>query len=205
MTIVAEAPYEVNDTTPDSQVVSIKAAGADVLVNIATPKFAAQVIRKVAELSWKPLHIVNNVGASVGAVLRPAGLDNSTGVLTAGYLKDSTDPTLKDDPEFQEWSAFMDKYYPEGDKANGSSVSGYGLAQTLVHVLKMAGDELTRENIMKQAINLKNLRIKMVRPGILVNTSPTDYYPLEQLQMLRFNGNNWQTIGEVLSGEIGGS
>ncbi len=202
---MAEAPYEVNDTTPDSQVVSIKAAGADVLVNIATPKFAAQVIRKVAELSWKPLHIVNNVGASVGAVLRPAGLDNSTGVLTAGYLKDSTDPTLKDDPEFQEWSAFMDKYYPEGDKANGSSVSGYGLAQTLVHVLKMAGDELTRENIMKQAINLKNLRIKMVRPGILVNTSPTDYYPLEQLQMLRFNGNNWQTIGEVLSGEIGGS
>jgi branched-chain amino acid transport system substrate-binding protein len=205
MKIVAEAPYEINDTTPDSQVVSAKATGADVLVNIATPKFSAQIIKKVAEIGWKPLHIANNVGASVGAVLRPAGLENSLGILTAGYLKDSTDPALKDDPEFQEWSAFMDKYYPDGDKANASTVSGYGLAQTLAHVLMQCGDNLTRENVMKQAANIRNLRIKMVRPGILVNTSPTDYFPLEQLQMIRFNGQNWENIGEVINGEIGGS
>jgi ABC-type branched-subunit amino acid transport system substrate-binding protein len=205
MKIVAEAPYEINDTTPDSQVVNVKAAGADVLLNVSTPKFSAQVIKKVAELGWKPVHIANNVGASVGAVLRPAGVENSTGILTAGYLKDPTDPALKDDAEFQEWSAFMDKYYPEGDKANGSTVSGYGLAQTLVEVLKQCGDVLTRENVMKQATNLKNLRVKMLRPGIVINTSPTDYYPIEQLQMLRFNGNNWETLGDVLSGEIGGT
>ena len=205
MKILAEAPYEINDTTPDSQVVSAKATGADVLVNIATPKFSAQIIKKVAEIGWKPLHIANNVGASVGAVLRPAGLENSLGILTAGYLKDSTDPALKDDPEFQEWSAFMDKYYPDGDKANSSTVSGYGLAQTLAHVLMQCGDNLTRENVMKQATNIRNLPIKMVRPGILVNTSPTDYFPLEQLQMIRFNGQNWENIGEVINGEIGGS
>jgi branched-chain amino acid transport system substrate-binding protein len=186
-------------------VVTVKAAGADILLNVATPKFSAQVIKKVAELGWRPFHIANNVGASVGSVLRPAGLENSKDIVTAGYLQDATDPAIAKDPEFVEWSAFMDKYYPDGDKSNGSTVSGYGLAQTLVQVLKMAGDNLTRENVMRQATNLKNMRVKMLRPGITVNTSATDYFPLEQLQMLRFNGHNWETIGDVISGEIGGS
>jgi branched-chain amino acid transport system substrate-binding protein len=205
MKIVAEAPYEVQDTTPDSQVVNIKGAGADVLVTVATPKFAAQVIRKVAELGWKPLHVLNNVGASVGAVLRPAGLENSVGILSTGYLKDPTDPALKNDPEFRKWSAFLDKYYPDADKTAGSVVSGYGIAQTMAYVLQQCGDNLTRANIMKQAANMKNVHVDMLRPGVMINTGPTDFYPIEQLQMIRFNGHNWETIGDVINGEIGGS
>ena len=203
--IVAEQPYEVADTTPDSQVVNLKAAGADVLFNVSTPKFAAQVIKKVAELGWKPVHILNNVGASVGAVFAPAGLENSKGIITASYIKDVTDPALKSDPAYQDWSAFMDKYFPDGDKTASSTVSGYGQAQTLVQVLKQCGDNLTRENVMRQAANLRNLELGMLRPGIVINTGPNDYFPLEQLQIIRFNGANWEPLGEVLNGEIGGS
>jgi branched-chain amino acid transport system substrate-binding protein len=201
--IAAEAPYEVSDPTVDSQVVRLKASGADVFVNIATPKFAAQAIKKVAELGWKPVHIVNNVAASIGSVLRPAGLENSKGILSTAYFKDQTDPALANDPGVKEWTAFMDKYLPEGDKANNSNVTGFTIAQLLTKVLAACGDDLTRANVMKQAANLKNVELGMLLPGITVNTSPTDYFPLKELQMRRFNGEGWENFGPIISGEIG--
>jgi branched-chain amino acid transport system substrate-binding protein len=201
--IVAEMPYETADPTVDSQIVRLKASGADIFVNITTPKFAAQAIKKVAELGWKPMHILNNVAGSIGSVLRPAGLENSKGILTTGYMKDQTDPALASDPGVKAWTAFMDKYYPEGDKTNASNVSGYVTASLLAQVLRQCGDNLTRENVMKQAANLKGFEIDMLMPGIKVNTSPTDYFPLEELQMRRFSGERWEPFGPVLSGEIG--
>jgi ABC-type branched-subunit amino acid transport system substrate-binding protein len=201
--IISEMPYETGDPTVDSQIVRLKASGADVFVNITTPKFAAQAIKKVAELGWKPLHILNNVSASVGAVLRPAGLENAKDILTTSYLKDQTDPALANDPGVVKWRAFMDKYYPEGDKTNSSNVSGYVTASLLVQVLKQCGDNLTRENVMKQTANLKNFELDMLLPGIKVNTSPTDYFPLEELQMRRFSGERWESFGPIISGEIG--
>ena len=201
--IIAEMPYETGDPTVDSQIVRLKASGADVFVNITTPKFAAQAIKKVAELGWKPLHILNNVSASVGAVLRPAGLENAKDILTTSYLKDQTDPALANDPGVVKWRAFMDKYYPEGDKTNSGNVSGYVTASLLAQVLKQCGDNLTRENVMKQTANLKNFELDMLLPGIKVNTSPTDYFPLEELQMRRFSGERWESFGPIISGEIG--
>ena len=201
--IIAEMPYETGDPTVDSQVVRLKASGADIFVNIATPKFAAQAIKKVAELGWKPLHILNNVAGSIGSVLRPAGLENSKGILSTAYLKDPTDAAMASDPGVKEWVAFMDKYYPDGDKTNSSNVSGYATARLLVHVLKQCGDNLTRENVMKQAANLKDVDVGMLLTGIKVNTSPADYFPLEELQMRRFNGEGWEPFGPILSGEIG--
>jgi branched-chain amino acid transport system substrate-binding protein len=201
--IVAEMPYEAADPTVDSQIVRLKASGADIFVNIATPKFAAQAIKKVAELGWKPLHILNNVAASIGAVLRPAGFENAKGILTTTYLKDQTDPALAQDGGVVAWTTFMNKYYPEGDKTNSSNVSGYVTASLLVQVLKQCGDNLTRENVMKQAANLKDFEIDMLMPGIKVNTSPTDYFPLEELQMRRFSGERWESFGPIISGEIG--
>ena len=201
--IVAEMPYETGDPTVDSQIVRLKASGADIFVNITTPKFAAQAIKKVAELGWKPLHILNNVSASVGAVLRPAGLENARDIVTTSYLKDQTDPALADDPGVVRWTAFMNKYYPEGDKTNSSNVSGYVTAELLVQVLKQCGDNLTRENVMKQTANLKNIELDMIMPGIKVNTSPSDYFPLEELQMRRFSGERWESFGPIISGEIG--
>lgn len=201
--IVAEMPYEVADPTVDSQVVRLKASGADIFVNIATPKFAAQAIKKVAELGWKPVHILNNVAASIGSVLRPAGLENSKGVLSTAYFKDQTDPALARDPGVVEWTAFMDKYLPEGDKANNSHVTGYTIAQLTVRVLAACGDDLTRANVMKQAASLKDVELGMLLPGIKVNTSPTDYFPLKELQMRRFNGEGWENFGPIISGEIG--
>jgi branched-chain amino acid transport system substrate-binding protein len=201
--IIAEMPYEAADPTVDSQIVRLKASGADIFINIATPKFAAQAIKKVAELGWKPLHILNNVSASVGAVLRPAGLENAKDILTTSYLKDQTDPALANDPGVVKWRAFMDKYYPEGDKTNSGNVSGYVTASLLAQVLKQCGDNLTRENVMKQTANLKNFELDMLLPGIKVNTSPTDYFPLEELQMRRFSGERWESFGEIISGEIG--
>jgi len=202
--IVAEVPYETSDPTVDSQIVKLKASGADIFFNVATPKFAAQAIKKVAEIGWKPLQIVNNVSASAGAVLKPAGLDNSKGVLSTAYLKDPTDASWKDDPAFKTWSAFMDKYYPGGDRTDSNTVYGYLTAQTLVQVLKQCGDDLTRENVMKQAASLKDLKLDMLLPGVAINTSPTDYYPLEQLQMEKFDGERWQRFGPVMSGKVSG-
>jgi branched-chain amino acid transport system substrate-binding protein len=201
--VVAEAPYETADPTIDSQIVSLRASGADILFDVATPKFAAQAIRKVAEIGWKPVHILNNVSNSVGGVLQPAGLGNSRGVLSTGYLKDPTDPAWQNDPGYKDWAAFMDKYYPDGDKTNVSTVFGYTVAQTMVQVLKQCGDDLTRANVMKQAASLKNLELPMLLPGIKINTSATDFFPIEQEQMMRFSGERWELFGPVMSGEIG--
>jgi branched-chain amino acid transport system substrate-binding protein len=198
--IVAEQPYETTDPTIDSQVINLKASGADVFFNVTTPKFAAQAIRKVAELGWKPLHLLNNVSNSVGSVLKPAGMENAKDVVSTAYYKDPTDPTWKDDAGFKHWGEFMAKYFPEGDKSSSFTVYGYSVAQTLVQVLKQCGDNLTRENVMKQAANLKDFEPEMLLPGIKVNTSPTDFYPIEQMQLMRFNGERWELFGPVLNG-----
>jgi len=205
MKIVAESPYENQDTTVDSQVVLLKASGADVFFNITAPKFAAQTIRKATEIGWNPIHLLNNVSANVGSVFKPAGLENSKGILSAGYLKDPTDPAWNGDPDKKEWLAFLDKYYPDADRTNGTVVYGYSVAQTLVQVLTQCGDELTRENVMRQAANLKNLRLGMLRPGITINTSPSDFAPIKQMQMQRFDGEAWEPFGPVINGEVGGT
>jgi branched-chain amino acid transport system substrate-binding protein len=203
--IVAEQPYETSDPTVDSQMVNLKGSGADVFFNVTTPKFAAQAIKKSAEMGWKPLHLLNNVSQSIGGVLKPAGLDNSTGILSSYYLKDATDPALTNDPGYKDWLAFMDKYFAEGDKTSSFTVYGYTAAQTLVQVLKQCGDNLTHANVMKQAASLKDLELGMLLPGIKINTSETDFYPIKQMRMQRFNGERWQSIGPVMSGDFGGS
>ncbi|MBV8824563.1 MAG: ABC transporter substrate-binding protein [Hyphomicrobiales bacterium] len=205
MTIAAEAPYEVTDPTIDSQIVNLKTAGADVFFNEASPKFAAQAIRKIAELNWKPVQLLASISNSVGSVLKPAGLDNARGILSSAYLKDPTDPTWKGDPAVAEWEAFMKQYYPDGDRTSTFTAYGYLTAQTLVQVLKQCGDELTRENVMKQAANLKDLRLGLLLPGIVINTGPDDYYPIEQMQMTRFDGEHSVPFGPVISAERGGS
>jgi branched-chain amino acid transport system substrate-binding protein len=201
--IVSELPYETTDPTVDSQIINLKASGADVFFNVTTPKFAAQAIRKAGEIGWKPVHLLNGVSNSVGSVLKPAGLDNSQGILSTQYLKDPTDPTWKDDAAYKEWVAFMEKWYPDGDRTSSFTVYAYTVAQSLVQVLKQCGDNLTRENVMKQAASLKDLKLGMLLPGIAINTSPTDFYPIKQLQMERFNGERWELFGPVMSGDIG--
>jgi len=201
--IVAEIPYEPTDPTVDSQIVTIRAAGADIFFNEASPKFAAQAIRKAAEIGWKPVQLLASISNSVGSVLRPAGLDNAKGILSTNYLKDAPDPAWKDDPALLEWSAFMDKYFPDGDKTSTFSVCGYLTAQTMVQVLRQCGDELTRENIMRQAANLKDLELGMLLPGIRINTGPNDFFPLEQMQLSRFNGEHGERFGPVIAGEVG--
>jgi ABC-type branched-subunit amino acid transport system substrate-binding protein len=196
--IVAEASYEVTDPTVDSQVVTLKASGADTMVTIATPKFAAQAIRKVADIGWKPLHIVNNVASSVGAVLTPAGLDKSVGLITALYMKDPTDPQWGDDPGMQRWRDFMAKYMPGADVSDFNYVYGYGAAQLMEVVLKNAGDDLSRESLMKQATSLKDVTLDVTLPGIAYNTGPDDYFLVEQLQLARFDGTRWVLFGDVI-------
>jgi branched-chain amino acid transport system substrate-binding protein len=203
MMVVAELPYEPTDPTVDSQIVSLKASGADIFYNVTTPKFAAQAIKKAAEIGWKPVHLLNSVSASVGAVIRPAGIDNAQGILTALYGKDPTDPQWKDDPGVKEWFVFMDKYYPDGDKTSSFPVYGYSVARTMVQVLQQCGDNLTRENVMRQAANLKEFETGMALPGIKINTSPTDFYPIEQMQMGKFEGETFKPFGPILNGEIG--
>jgi branched-chain amino acid transport system substrate-binding protein len=201
--IVAELPYDPSEPTVDSQIVTLKTMGADIFFNESSPKFAAQAIRKAAEIGWKPVQFLASISNSVGSVLKPAGLQNAKDILSTNYLKDPTDPTWKDDPAIKEWASFMDKYFPEGDKTSTFSVYGYLTAQTMVQVLKQCGDELTRENVMRQAANLKNFEPGLLLPGIQINTSPTDYYPLEQMQMSRFNGEHGVLFGPVIAGEIG--
>jgi branched-chain amino acid transport system substrate-binding protein len=204
MSIVAEAPYEVSDPTIDSQIINLKASGANVFFDVTTPKFAAQAIKKSAEIDWKPIHLLNLVSNSVGGVLKPAGLDNAKGVLSTAFLKDPTDPTWKDDETYREWFAFMDKYYPDGDKTSVFTVYGYAAAQTLTAVLKQCGENLTRDNVMKQAANLKNLEVRMMLPGVRINTGPNDFAPIKQMQMERFNGERWELFGPVMGAEVGG-
>ncbi|MEA2930600.1 MAG: branched-chain amino acid transport system substrate-binding protein [Hyphomicrobiales bacterium] len=203
--IVSELPYEPADPTVDSQIVSLKGSGADVFFNVTTPKFAAQAIKKAHEIGWKPLHLLNNVSQSVGSVLKPAGFEAAKDVLSTGYLKDPTDSTWNDDAGKKEWLAFMDKYFPDGDKTSSFTVYGYTVAQTLHEVLKQAGDNLTRENVMKQAANLKNVTHPMLLPGITINTSEKDFYPIEQMQMQKFNGERWEMFGPIINGGGEGS
>ncbi len=198
--IVVESSYETSSPTVDSQVVQIKGANPDIFVNIATPKFAAQAIKKIGELGWHPVQFLTNVSASVGGVMKPAGYENSQDILSAAYLKDPKDAQWKTDPALNEWRAFMTKWYPEGDQEDAATVFGYGVAQGLVQVLKQCKDELTRENIMKQAANL-NFEIGIYLPGTKIRTSAADFAPLEQLQMMRFKGESWELFGPVMSGE----
>jgi branched-chain amino acid transport system substrate-binding protein len=196
--IVAEASYEVTDPTVDSQIVTLKASGADTMFTIATPKFAAQAIRKVADIGWKPLHLINNVASSVGAVLTPAGVDKSIGLITALYMKDPTDPQWAKDPGMQRWRDFMAKYMPGADVSDFNYVYGYGAAQLMIIVLKNAGDDLTRENLMRQATSLKDVTLDVTLPGVKYSTSANDYFLVEQLQLARFDGKRWVLFGEVI-------
>ena len=197
--IVSEVSYEVTDPIIDSQMVTLKNSGANVFFNITTPKFAAKAIKKAAEIGWKPQHYVNNVSISIAGVLVPAGLENSQGLISSFYLKDYSDPQWANDKSMLEWEAFMKKYYPEGNLNDGSNIYGYTVAQGLIQVLKQCGDDLTRENVMRQAANLKDFEPSLVLPGIKVNTSPTDYYPIEQVQLLKFEGKRWVRFGEILT------
>ena len=198
--IIIEASYETSAPTVDSQVVQIKTANPDIFINVATPKFAAQAIKKVAELAWHPVHFLTNVSVSVGGVMKPAGYENDQGILSASYLKDPKDPQWKNDPAMNEWRAFMTKWYPEGDQEDASTTFGYGVAKGLEQVLRQCKNDLTRENIMRQAANL-NFEIGVYLPGTKIKTSPTDFAPLEQLQMMRFKGESWELFGPVMSGE----
>jgi branched-chain amino acid transport system substrate-binding protein len=201
--IKVKTSYETTDTTVDSQIVEMKAAGCDVLVTIAIPKFGAQAVRKVAEIGWKPLHILNGIASSVGATLKPAGLENAKGIISDNSFKDPTDPQWRNDAGYQSWLAFMDKYYPSGDKTDQQTVYGHSIAATTVQMLKQCGDDLSRENVMKQAASLHNLELPMLLPGIAINTSPTNFAPIKQAQMRRFDGERYVPFGPVLTGEIG--
>jgi ABC-type branched-subunit amino acid transport system substrate-binding protein len=201
--IIADASYEVTDPTLDSQIAKLRDSGADTFISWTTPKPAAQAIKKIAELGWKPTYFIGNTSSQVASVLRPAGLENAKGVISSAYLKDPYDPTWKDDQDVKDWVAFMDKYMPEADKTDSNAVYGYAVAQTLIQVLKQCGDELTRANVMKQAANLKDVKVKMLLPGILINTSPTDYFPIEQLQLMQFDGQAYHLMDGVVTGEVG--
>jgi branched-chain amino acid transport system substrate-binding protein len=201
--IIATQTYETTDPTVDSQLVSLQGSGADVLLTAAIPKFAAQAIRKVYDIGWKPTHFMTNVSSSVGAVFRPAGPEKGIGIISAAYGKDPTDPQWQDAPDFKEWLAWMKKYNPSASVADANNVYGYGVAYLLVQVLKACGDNLTRENVMKQAASLHSLTGPMALPGITISTSPTDYAPIKQMQLEKFDGNTWQLFGEVISGGSG--
>jgi branched-chain amino acid transport system substrate-binding protein len=197
--IVAEESYETTDPSIDNHVVKLKATGVDVFISVTTPKFAAQAIKKLAEIDWHPLHIVSNVSTSVGGVIKPAGYENSQGILSAQYAKDGADPQWDSDPGMMKFLDFLAKYYPDGNRLDGSTVFGYGVAQTLVKVLQMCGDDLTRENVMRQAASLKDFEPDTLLPGIKINTSPTDFAPIKQLQMMRFKGEKWDLFGDIIS------
>jgi branched-chain amino acid transport system substrate-binding protein len=205
MSIVAELSYEPLDPTIDSQIVALKGSGADIFFDDAIPKFAAQAIKKVAEIGWKPLHLLVSVSNSVGSTLRPAGLEISEGIISTAFAKDPTDPQWQADPAYKAWVAFMDKYYPNGDQTTTFTVVGYLFARTLVEVLRQCRDDLTRENVMRQAANLHNLQLEMLLPGITINTGPFDFAPVKQMQMQRFNSRTWELFGSILNGALAGA
>ena len=200
--IVAEEGYETSEPSIDGHIVKLKASGADVFISITTPKFAAQAIKKLAEMNWTPLHIVSNVSASVGGVIKPAGFENAQGILSAAYAKDGADAQWDNDPGMKKFLDFLTKYYPDGNKLDGSVVYGYGAAQTMVKVLQMCGDDLTRENVMKQAASLKSFTPDTLLPGVTINTSATDFAPIKQLQMMRFKGEKWELFGDIINGDL---
>jgi branched-chain amino acid transport system substrate-binding protein len=196
--IVMKQSYEVTDPTIDSQIVNLKNSGANVFFNITIPKFAVQAIKKAHDIGWKPLHFLNNVSSSLGTVLKPAGLEASRGLITALYVEDITDPAVMKTKDYQEWAAWMKKYYPEGSLDDASNAYGYVAAKTLVQVLKQCGSDLSRENIMRQAANLKNFELPLLIKGIKLNTSPTDFAPIEQEQLAKFDGERWVPFGELV-------
>src|SRR6201994_1809668 len=200
--IVAEEGYETSEPSIDGHIVKLKASGADVFISITTPKFAAQAIKKLAEMNWTPLHIVSNVSSSVGGVIKPAGFENSQGILSAAYGKDGADAQWDNDPGMKKFVEFLAKYYPDGNRLDGSTVYGYGAAQTMVKVLQMCGDNLTRENVMRQAANLKDFEPDTLLPGIKINTTPDNFAPIEQLQMMRFKGRKWELFGDIISSDL---
>jgi branched-chain amino acid transport system substrate-binding protein len=200
--IVTEESYETAEPTIDSHIVKLKATGADVLINISTPKFAAQTIKKISEIDWKPMHLLTNVSISVGSVIKPAGFENAQGIISATYGKDGSDPQWDNDAGMKKFLAFLEKYYPEGNKSDTFVVYGYGVAQTLVKVLQMCGDDLTRANVMKQAASLKDFEPDTLLPGVKINTSATDFAPISQLQLQRFKGEKWELFGDIMSGDV---
>jgi len=199
-TIVKSVSYEVTDPTVDSQVVTLQSAGADVLITAATPKFAAQTIRKVADIGWKPMHIMTNVSVSVGAVLQPAGPEKAIGLISADYRKDPTDPTWKDDAGMNQWRAFMKQNMPDADLTDNDFLFGYGVSLTLMQVLKQCGEDFSRENIMKQAASLHDFEVPILLPGIKLNTSATNYHPIRQMQLMKWSGKSWQLFGKLIEG-----
>ena len=196
--IVKEVTYEVSDPTVDSQMVQLQSSGADTFINITTPKFAAMAVRKAYDSGWKPVQYLNNVGAAVGSVLVPAGLEKSTGVITTRYLKDPTDKAFANDAAVLEWTAFMKKYYPDGNLLDSNPFYGWAVAQTMVQVLKQCGDNLTRENVMKQAASLKDFALPALLPGIKISTSATDFAPIQAMQLIKFDGKQYQAFSEVM-------
>jgi branched-chain amino acid transport system substrate-binding protein len=190
--IVEVATYEVTDTTIDSQVIQLRSSGANVFFNVSTPKFAAQAIKKVADIGWKPVHYLNNVSTSVGAVMKPAGFEASQGIITTAYLKDATDPQWSAWPDMVDWNRFMDTYLPQGDKSSSYHVYAYAVSSTLIEVLRRCGDDLTRANIMSQAANLRDLEVPMLLPNIKINTDPTNFYPIQSVRLQRFRGETWE-------------
>jgi ABC-type branched-subunit amino acid transport system substrate-binding protein len=201
--IIGEESYETAAPTIDSHVVALKSKGADIFISITTAKFAAQSIKKVAELGWKPLFILNGVAASTGTVMKPAGLENSQNIISATFQKDPTDPQWKDDAGIKNFDAFLAKYFPEGNREDLFLMTGYNVAQTMVHVLKNCGDDLTRANIMKQAASIKSLQLEGLLPGITINTSATDFAPIKQFQLRKFKGERWELFGDIISSEVG--
>jgi branched-chain amino acid transport system substrate-binding protein len=197
---VITVSYETSDATIDSQLVSLQSSGIDVLMTVATPKFAAQAIRKVAGMQWKPVHILSGVSVSVGAVMIPAGPENGIGIISSAYGKDPTDPRWENDAGMKEWRAFMAKYYPEGDLKDAGNVTAFGLTHTMRTVLKNCGEDLSRENLLKQATNLRDVENPVLLPGIKINTSPTNYHPIRQLQLMRWTGKTWDLFGDIISG-----
>jgi branched-chain amino acid transport system substrate-binding protein len=202
--IVAEESYETTEPTIDSHIVKLKSTGADVFFNVTTPKFAAQAIKKVNEIDWKVVHLLNNVSASIGSVMKPAGFENSQGIISSNYLKDTSDPQWKNDAGMKAFDEFLTKYFPEGNRVDGSVMYGYTVAQGLVYVLKNCGDDLTRENIMKQAASINGLELGGLLPGVKVQTSATDFAPISQLQLMKFKGEKWDLFGDIISGDVGG-
>jgi len=199
--IVKHVTFEVTDPTVDSQVIQLKDSGANVFFNIATPKAAAQAIRKAADLGWKPAQYLNNVSASVGSVMKPAGFENSQGIVTAQYLMDPTDKQWENTADFKAWVAWMDKWMPGANKADANHVYGYAVANLMHETLKKCGDELTRENVMRQAANFQKYKLPMAIPGITINNSPTDYYPIQSVKLARFQGQTWEPFGDIMSAE----
>jgi branched-chain amino acid transport system substrate-binding protein len=202
--IVVEESYETTEPSIDNHIVKLKSTGADVFFNVTTPKFAAQAIKKMAEVEWKPLHLLNNVSSSIGSVMKPAGFEASQNIISSAYLKDTSDPQWKNDPGMKAFDEFLTKYFPEGNRIDASVMYAYTVAQGLVHVLKACGDNLTRENVMKQAASIRDLELDGLLPGIKVNTSASDFAPISQLQLERFKGEKWDLFGDVISGDVGG-